>query len=85
MIIWCFWVVVELMIVELKLGLLKVVFKGLIYRGFLVGNQVFLISFNQRDKIPLIMGWLCMFLGFGFQEITAMPPSRHRAIILVES
>jgi hypothetical protein len=45
MIIWCFWVVVELMIVELKLGLLKVVFKGLIYRRFLVGNQVFLISY----------------------------------------
>ncbi len=65
--------------------LLKVVFKGLIYKRFLVGNQVCLISFNQRDQIPLIMSWLCMLLGFGFQKIIAMPPSRHRAIILVES
>ena len=63
----------------------NVVFKGLIYIWFFVRNQVFLISFNQRDQIPLIMGWLCMFLGFGFQEITVMPPSRHRAIILVEA
>ena len=38
-----------------------------------------------RDKIPLMMGWLCMFLGFGFHEITAMPPSRYRVIIPVES
>jgi hypothetical protein len=38
-----------------------------------------------RDKIPLIIGWLCMLLGFGFHEIIAMPPSRHRVIILVES
>ena len=27
---------------------LKVVFKGLIYRRFFVGNQVFLISFNHE-------------------------------------
>ena len=66
-------------------GLLKVVFKGLIYRRFLVGNQVFLIFFNQRDKIPLRIGWLCMLFGFGFHEIIAMPPSRHKAIILVEA
>ena len=28
----------------------KVVFKGLIYRWFLVGNQVFLISFNHEGS-----------------------------------
>ena len=71
---------------------IRMVFKGLIYRWFLVGNQVFLISFNHevqiskgRDKIPLIIGWLCTLLGFGFYEITTMPPSRHREIIPVES
>jgi hypothetical protein len=57
----------------------------------LVGNQVFLISFNHegsnikgKSKIPLIIGWSCMLLGFGFHEITAMSPSRHRVIILME-
>jgi hypothetical protein len=29
---------------------LKVVLKGLIYRWFLVGNQVFLISFNHEGS-----------------------------------
>ena len=54
----------------------------------LVGNQVPLIMRVQiskgRDKIPLIIGWSCMLLGFGFHEITAMSPSRHRVIILME-
>ena len=38
-----------MMIVEIVMSelILKVVFKGLIYRWFLVGNQVFLISFNH--------------------------------------
>ena len=53
--------------------------------GSLVGKLSFLGLFNQRGQIPFIMAWLYMLLDFGFQENNSMPPSRHRAIILVEA
>ena len=33
-----------------------------------------------KDKIPLMITWSCMLFSFDFQEITVMPPSRHRVI-----
>ena len=53
---------------------LKVVLKGPIYRRFFVGKLSFLGLFNQKCQIPFIMGWLCMLLGFGFQENNSIAP-----------
>jgi hypothetical protein len=40
----------------------------------LVGKLSFLGLFNQRGQIPFIIGWLCMLLGFGFQENNSHAP-----------
>ena len=52
----------------------KVVLKGPIYRRFLGEKTKSSPLFNQRDQIPLMMAWLCMLLGFGFQENNSLAP-----------